>query len=281
MSVDVNKLTKRRNSILREIDDLEGEIQVYNIGFAQNLIETMFKTFKKGGDWIVDTVTKSHKDMTVVSPIGRVRHLWGNMHSGFGVQSAQDRRGPNSSIQGYASDMGYIAARILLTLRWKSFVSKGVDLSIVIRNIVHDALYYTTKLEELPISVYLVTHAMTTLTSKELRDTYKHKLMIGLETDLEIGSHWGDLKPWDYSEKGLIELLNSIMDSQDIIFHKSRSKKSRARVIKRALINYAAVKRLWLMELDQDIESNEQNSVFCAFVDEHSGNFESAGFQFN
>lgn len=245
---------------------------------ADDLINKLFTMFKGGGDWIINTIKKARETLVAVSPVGRVRHLWAYLSSKYSFQSAMDRRGPNSAIQGFASDIGFISAKLALDILWKFFRKKNTPLSVKIRNIVHDALYYTVLLEELPIAMYLLTHCMTTLTERKMKSTYGVTSLVGLETDFKFGAHWGGMHKVDNTWTSLKAQLIAVMDEQEKMFHREHTPERRKVILKTAHTNFKAVKALWSKELRKSIAEKDFNPTYMAFLDDHKGNIKNAGF---
>jgi DNA polymerase I-like protein with 3'-5' exonuclease and polymerase domains/intein/homing endonuclease len=107
---------------------------------AQELIDLMFSKFVSGGNYINQVKSGIRSDLCHVSPVGRVRHLWGMLHWNKGVHSAQMRRGPNSDIQGFSSDNGFTGNRLMHRCIWEYLESQGQPFSFTAMNMVHDCV---------------------------------------------------------------------------------------------------------------------------------------------
>lgn len=166
---------------------------------AQKLIDKLYKKFKSGGDWIKQTKAEAQETCKTVSPLGRVRHLWGYMHWDNGVNAAMDRRGPNSKIQGTASDMGFTAGRNMQRLIWQLFVGKGQPFTYKHYNAVHDSNKGGAHVVEIPITMYLQEHAMTSQVHKKCREIFDFHNYVDYEGEGEVGPCQSELIKWDYS----------------------------------------------------------------------------------
>ena len=164
---------------------------------AATLYKTLFETFENGGQWLTETIKSAQKNLIVQSPLMRVRHLWGYLHHDEAVSGMMDRRGPNSSIQGSASDIGFIAGRELQKLKWNLFEKRGQPLTLKHMNSVHDSHKTVSHIVELPISAYLIEHAMTTEVHRVCREEFDLNFLIDLECDFEMGAHQAKFFGWD------------------------------------------------------------------------------------
>ncbi len=156
---------------------------------AKEVSDVIFnKTFKVGGKWLKTTHAKARMSLRVRSPIGRVRHLFGHLHIDRGVHAAMDRRGPNSNIQGFGSDMGFIGGYLMRKMVWEFFGKRQVHLDYVQCNTVHDSTETECHPIHIPLIEYLHHHAFTTLNHRFLRDEFNFELPVGFEMDAEIGA---------------------------------------------------------------------------------------------
>lgn len=181
---------------------------------AQALIGKLYKKFKAGGDWINQTKAEAQATCKTVSPLGRVRHLWGYMHWDNGVNAAMDRRGPNSKIQGTASDMGFTAGRNMQRLIWTLFVGKGQPFTYRHYNAVHDSNKGGAHVVEIPITMYLQEHAMTSQVHKKCREVFNFTNYVDYEGEGEVGPCQSELIKWDYSLYNTEE-ANATLDKPD------------------------------------------------------------------
>lgn len=154
---------------------------------AQHIMDMLFEKFENGGNWIRQTQANGKKTYQVKSPLGRIRHLCAYRHPGFSVQSSMDRKGPNSCIQGFASDIGFMAGKILQDLCWNWFWKKGIDFQFIYQNVVHDSTEDCCRIRHIPIAMYMAEHAYTTLVHRKLRDVYGFELTCGYEVEADVG----------------------------------------------------------------------------------------------
>lgn len=179
---------------------------------AQDLIDKLFDTFKEGGEWIHNIHKIGRSTYHLVSPLFRVRHMWGYMHQSNQSHAAMDRRGPNSLVQGFSSDIPYIGGRRLQEAIWKRFIKKGKEFSLLQMNAVHDSSELTAKILDLPESLYLLEHAMTSMVHRELKYTYGFEFSINLEIEMEVGFDLSHMSKWDYTTYGLKQIIKEQLE---------------------------------------------------------------------
>ncbi len=177
--------------------------------YAQDLNTKLFTRWHVARDWLKNVQETANQTYVAVSPFGRVRHLWGYLHFDEAVYAAMSRRGPNSIIQGYASDLGAVAARIFTSLAYKF---RGDDNGILHHNTVHDALECSAYIEEIPFEVYLQEHAMTTQVAKFSRTTFNHQLLSALDIDMDIGCSMGHMSNWNMRYDSLPDIIKEQLD---------------------------------------------------------------------
>lgn len=165
---------------------------------AEVLLTKLFTTYKAGGDWIKQTQADTKVSLTARSPIGRVRHLASYLHQSDVVKNSTERRMCNSVIQGFSSDLGYAGGRLLQQVVYKFFQEKGFPLDLYQNNTVHDSVEAVTKFEHLPISLYVVEHAFTTLVAQKCRKLFGINWLIESEMDSEIGCSIGHTSKLDW-----------------------------------------------------------------------------------
>lgn len=155
---------------------------------AQEIVDKLFEKFEKGGKWIKHCQEVGKTSCEVHSPLGRIRHLWAYKHSGYSVQASMDRKGPNSCIQGFSSDIGFMAGKIMQDLCWNWFWKRGINFDFKYMNVVHDSTETECAVRHLPIVSYMLEHSYSTLTHRRLRDVFNFELICGYETEQELGA---------------------------------------------------------------------------------------------
>lgn len=176
--------------------------------YAENLIEGLFREFDKGGSWIKRIESFGQEHFFIETPIGMRRHLWGYMHTRKAVVNAMNRRGPNTILQGTASNIGVMSMRQMQHLAWNFFVKHDVPFYYQSStNYVHDSVEAENRIHSVPIYLYLIEHASTTLIHKRLREVFDYKLTIGLEMEFQLGGSLDRCKKWDFMPDTLMTMM--------------------------------------------------------------------------
>jgi DNA polymerase I-like protein with 3'-5' exonuclease and polymerase domains len=170
---------------------------------AEELQRTLFDKYPDGSRYIAEMHEQAREHLYITSAIGRIRHLWGYLHTDFGVYGAMDRRAVNSAIQSLASDEGFEGCVQTQRLRWELFHSQDIPLRFSIANMVHDSSFSMTELHTAPIAAYLTEHGFTTMVHKAYKEYYGFNFIVGLELDFELGGTLGDMYAWNYRPETL------------------------------------------------------------------------------
>jgi hypothetical protein len=181
---------------------------------AQKLINTLFGRWHIGAKFLQAVKDFASKNLRVISPLARVRHLFGYLHWHDVLHGAMDRRGPNSVIQGMASDLGYKAARELRKTIWHIYRVTNTLLQTKQINAVHDSGLHELPIEEIPLMVYLVEHSMTTQLQRNCREVHGFINKIPYEMEIELGGSEGVMKGWNLRWDSLLKLVEEVIDWQ-------------------------------------------------------------------
>lgn len=220
---------------------------------AQELINKLFNTFKDGGDWLQGTIRTGRNIHVVETPFGLKRHLWGHYHPNEGIKRAMDRRGPNSCIQGVSSQMGYMAGRNLQKMKWEYFTSQDYHLGLRHANSVHDSMELDDEIRSIPISIYLIEHAMTTQVAKVCRERYDFELKVDLDVEFELGGSLADLDTWNNRYADLPALVEDKMKwTQDNLGYNTSKKE-----FKSFLKNCEIVAEIRKREVEKDLKKKK------------------------
>jgi DNA polymerase I-like protein with 3'-5' exonuclease and polymerase domains len=131
-----------------------------NIGIPLDEMEKIynkfFGKFAKAKAWLENTVKRSRKKLFTFNPFGFRRNLFGYLSANKGLSGAMDRRAQNSPIQGFASQLGFIAARLLVVKLDAAFEDGGMLLHQIyllgqrkdIRDLIQNGLIVVENVEE-------------------------------------------------------------------------------------------------------------------------------------
>jgi DNA polymerase I-like protein with 3'-5' exonuclease and polymerase domains len=182
---------------------------------AQTLIDSMFREFPEGKEWIDDLIRSAQRDFNVLSPSGMIRHLWAYLHNKKGVRNAMDRRGPNAVIQGLASQQGVDSMRNMQTLVWDYLINNDIEtMWKILTNYVHDSVESRNFIHLLPIHLYLLEHASTTLVHNNYTDIHHMNFLVGMEVEFQVGASMDKLYTWKWGSAELREYAEKVLDWQ-------------------------------------------------------------------
>lgn len=190
------------------------------VEFAQGLIEKLFARFKKASGWLEWTKNFAKKNYYTYSPIGMRRNLFGIMTGIPSIVSAMERRAANSPIQGLASQIGIVAARLVTLNMYKVLLKFGYidenteELPVDILKAVHDALYSEPKYEVILIFIHVLQWTATYGVTKYYKDTFGVEFTVEPEIEIEIGASEDKHYKWDFSDAHLKEILKKSLEDQ-------------------------------------------------------------------
>lgn len=183
--------------------------------FAQGLIEKLFNDFKDGAKWMAKMKSLVESDLQVFSSIGRIRHLPGVLSGIKSVISAQIRRGSNSPIQGFASEIGVKASRLITTTYYQDaktflkFLGKQNEEIPRIRfnRIVHDALYYMVPYDMVIPFIHILQYQATYGIARQYEEQFGVDFTIEPEIEVGISGISSESNKWDWSLPDLISCI--------------------------------------------------------------------------
>jgi hypothetical protein len=215
------------NRMLEELDaKLTALFKEDRTAYAQDIIDKMFSEFEKGAEWTQMMQELAEQEYYVYSPIGRRRFLPAAMTGSRQIVSQQVRRGSNAPVQGFASEIGIKASRLIMEEyyrhlpKFKAFY-KMTDSDWALRakynRVVHDANYFAVPYEMvLPfihVSQYMATYGVT----KAYKDQFNVEFTVEPEIELELGAQDANSHKWDWSLPNLIEALkNTLKESEEL-----------------------------------------------------------------
>lgn len=190
------------------------------VEFAKDLIDKLFARFKKGGQWINWTKKHAEENYYTYSPIGMRRNLHGFMTGIRAITSSMLRKAANSPIQGFASQIGVTASRLvdlhvydtLLELGYMTEDSEVLDADIV--KAVHDALHSEVPYEILLIYVHILQWVATYGVTEYYEKKFGVKFPIEPEIEIEIGASEDNMYKWNFREDQLFEIIEKALVDQ-------------------------------------------------------------------
>jgi len=250
-------LLKCRRALLEERKDLTWKVE-NQLEVAKETFDLIFhKKFKSGGDWLDRTKKVGRRDKLITNLLGGVRHLYAHLHPERHVQSAMDRRGANSAIQGPSSDLGFVGGYMLRKLIWEWFESRDVMIGCRPCNSVHDSVYLEVPPINIPLVNYLCEHAYSSMLHRWMRDCMNYETNISFEMDCAVGpclSEMNDGTRWDAQieaiRKGLewkrdnlgskqpIDKIMTIVEHNALIIFKLRRKEIKKQLDNNISVSY-------------------------------------------
>lgn len=198
---------------------------------AEELLNKFFKEFHKGKAWLKQMVTYAQEHLFAVSPIGRRRNLFGNLSGHNAMRAAVQRRAQNSPIQGFASDICFMAADIYARTIHELFKELGVkhksskvgssktDITYLPTGpnvMVHDSIKAEMPIEYYLLGMHILEWSMTHGVTQYLRET--HGVITGVPFDIEfsVGADWSHKDDWDFSANHMEKAIK-----QTLLDHKA------------------------------------------------------------
>jgi intein/homing endonuclease len=240
------------NRMLEELDHkLTALVAEDRTEYAQGIIDKMFGEFKKGAAWTNKMQELAEKEYYVYSPIGRRRYLPAALTGSRQIVAQQVRRGSNAPIQGFASEIGIKASRLIMESYyeqmdafmelWKS-ESTDWEMRTKYNRVVHDANYFAVPYEMLipmfHISQYMATYGVT----KAYKDQFNVDFTVEPEVEFELGAHDANSYKVDWSLGGFVDAIKKTLaeseelglldgtkeDILDVVMYPWKNKKFRA-----------------------------------------------------
>jgi DNA polymerase-1 len=185
--------------------------------FAEELMNKLFNRFKKAKRWLDYMKSFAAKNLYSYSPLGRCRHLYGYLLGNLAADRAMDRRADNAPIQGLGADDGHTGARLFLQNCYEFLLKTGRmkpedrKMPIAVRTMVHDAIFSEANYRNVFASLHLLHHSCT----NGLMDYYaKHfgvEYPVTTEIEIEIGVDESRLYKWDFSQEGLVDIIEKAL----------------------------------------------------------------------
>lgn len=193
--------------------------------FAQGLIDKIFKEFKRAGAWTNRMKSLAETQYIVYSPIGRVRHLFAAMTGDPKIVAQQVRRGSNAPIQGFASEIGVKAGRVIMEIYFRELpkLCEMLDieydewaLRIPCNRMVHDASYYSVPYALIVPFTHILQYGATYGVTKAYKEEFDFDFTVEPEIEIEIGARDDKCAKWDWSLPSFVSaVVESVNDAND------------------------------------------------------------------
>lgn len=211
-------LKAERNLITQKLADLMEEDRTE---YAQGIIDRVFSEFKAGGRWTNKMKELAEKSFYVFSPIGRKRNLFAGLAGDKRITAKQVRRGTNAPIQGFASEIGVKAGRIIMEHYYTQLPKlceildieyDEWELRVPYNRMVHDASYYSVPycmvIPFIHILQYCATYGVTDAYKEEFGVTFT----VEPEIEIEFGARDDVCHKWDWSLPAIVQNIIKTVD---------------------------------------------------------------------
>ena len=192
--------------------------------FAQGLIDKIFSEFKNAGKWTNQTKEMAEKEAQVYSPIGRIRHLFAALTGDKKIVAQQVRRGSNAPVQGFASEIGVKAGRLIMETYYKKLpkICELLDieydpwlLRVPFNRAVHDASYYSVPYSMVIPYIHILQYCATYGVTKIYKEQFNFEFSIEPEIELETGVRDDTALKWDWSLPNLVANIMANVDEAE------------------------------------------------------------------
>jgi DNA polymerase I-like protein with 3'-5' exonuclease and polymerase domains len=213
----------------------------YSKEFAADVIQKLFKDFKKGAAWLDWTKKHARENYYAYSPIGMRRNLFSMLTGINSIMAAMERRAANSPIQGLASQIGITAARLVVlelykVLRKFGYIDNTTDLMPAeILKAVHDALYSEVPYNITLIYIHVLQWVATYGVTQYFKDEFGIVFPVEPEIELEFGATEDKSYKWNFTNEHLKECLFNTLKDQVVI---GTLKEDPAKVLKKIYHDY-------------------------------------------
>lgn len=205
------------NSIAKEINETKEK--------TQKIVDAFFKKFKRAAEWLDKAVSFSHKKHYMYSPTGRRRNLPGYIIPNDMLQAALERRAKNSPIQGFASELGFIAARVFTEavydyMRKFEFLDETKSIQDIGSDVmVHDSNEVTAIYDGFLGAIHIMEWAMIDGVREYVKRNLGFDFNVDLAVEFEIGASNDNMYEWKHFDiNTLREIVHkSLVDQRDII----------------------------------------------------------------
>jgi DNA polymerase I-like protein with 3'-5' exonuclease and polymerase domains/uracil-DNA glycosylase len=190
---------------------------------AQEIMNKLFARFPRASRWLKWSMNHAMENLYTYSPIGMRRNLFGVMTEINAIVAAMRRRAANSPIQGFASQIGVTAARLIelelytVLHKFGYIDDETTDMPAGITKAVHDALHSETPYEVLLIMIHVVQWTATYGVTEYYEREFGTKFLIEPEIEMEIGAHEAQMYKWNWTDANLEEIIKkSLQDQKEI-----------------------------------------------------------------
>lgn len=188
--------------------------------FAESIVQKLYKTFPKAGRWLNWSMGHAEQHLYTYSPIGMRRNLFGIMTGIKSLAAAMRRRAANSPIQGWASQIGVTAARLIelelydTLLKFGYITPKTRTMPCDITKAVHDALHTESPYNIALIVTHVIQWTATYGVTEYFEREYGVKFTIEPEIEMEFGADESKMYKWNWRQDELFKIFTMALNDQ-------------------------------------------------------------------
>ena len=198
---------------------------------AQEILDKMYTEFKKGGEFLERVSEQVQNHGFVMSPIGRRRSLYRVFAGKRSLIAAAGRRAKNSPIQGISSEIGGLAAYLIL--RECAIYIDEHDLPVEympkLARIVHDAVYVECRYEFALPFIHIMQYMATYGVAKYLKEELNFEMLVEPEIEMEFSASEDKGYKWGWELPGLVKAITSSLEDQEKLGNLPKGKMAEAR----------------------------------------------------
>lgn len=192
--------------------------------YAQGLVDKVFQEFKGGARWTNKMKQLVIDKYYVYSPIGRMRRLYAAMTGDRSIINKQVRRGSNAPIQGFASEIGIKAGRLIMELYYKELPKfcemldieyDPWELRVPYSRVVHDANYFMVGYSMILPFIHIMQYAATYGVTKVYSEEFNVEFPVEPEIEIEVGARDDNTYKLDWSLPQMVASLVSSVDEAE------------------------------------------------------------------
>lgn len=213
---------KAVRSLARELGYTDEEMQ--------EIFDRFFGEFENAERFLKWTVAHARKHNYTYNLFGFRRNLWGHLTGIKFLQSAMDRRAQNSPIQGMASQISFVAARLLCIRMDQLFEKNGMygkpkwdkklakftmDMpAFALNAMVHDSTEVRCSYELAPLVKQAMEYCASTAVMKYTKKMYGINWLVRPQVDFEVMDSGGKSYGYDFTKKAWNTAIKSAWKDQ-------------------------------------------------------------------
>lgn len=217
--LEYKELKKKLLMAQEELNDVMAD-KTKMKGRATEIVDKMKKEWRALYRWMDVTVQHAKDHLYVQAPHGRRRNLAGMLVPRNDIQAALSRRSVNSPVQGFGTDVGHTAARLIdlhlhkFLRKFKLMDSGCTTVPGSVECAVHDALMMTPEYHLILPTLQIKHFMMTVGVANWFDDYYEHQWLSCPEIETEIGFNEAQMNTWDYTQEGLRKCVRAGLQDQ-------------------------------------------------------------------